>query len=320
VVWSELSVAMRDYKAKSAIGILMNSRTGEILAAAQIPDYDPESIGDYKMENRKFRLLRDNYEIGSIFKIFNTALALNYGIPITKTFNVVDPFVVGGKKIEEARGFRPPAKNLNIAQIMQYSCNSGSAQIALSMPDNLQLDFFRELYFNRPLETNFGKTERPLFPQSNSATDRSRWAFGHGIAVSPLHTFLAANAVVNDGKYIMPTIYPRNFVPQTKQIVPSDISMQIRQILYKISDTSAKAAAMQIHGMNIGGKTSTAQKWIDGKYSNSKHMTAFFAAFPIEAPKWTLMIILDEPNGSQAAARNAVPTAGRIIDAIAQWL
>jgi len=317
IIWAELSQKMKEFRARAAMAILMNARTGEIVAAVNLPDYDPENIGDYKSENRRFRIMRDNFEMGSIFKIFNTALALSYGIPITKTFNVADPFFVDGKKIGEASGFRPPAKNLNVAQVMQHSSNSGSAQIALSLPNGSQLDFFRRLGFDRAVETDFGKTSRPIYPTSSTPTDRSRWSFGHGIAVTPLHVLLAANAVASDGKYIMPTIYKRNFVPRTEQVIDRSISRQIRKILFKTGDTSGKFAAQQIKGVNIGGKTSTAQKPVDGAYSQDKNIAAFFVAFPIEAPKWSMLVIFDEPQSvPRTAAYNAVPTAGEILNAI----
>lgn len=317
VVWTELSAAIKEYEAKAAMGILMNARTGEILAAVSLPDFDPENIGAYKKDSWRFRILRDNYEMGSIFKIFNTALALIHGIPITKTFNILDPFPVGGGKIDEARGFAPPAKNLNVAQIMQYSSNRGSAQIALALPDGAQIDFFRALKFGSKIETNFGATDVKALPTSHTPTDRSRWAFGQGISTTPLHALLAANAIVNDGKYIMPTIYRRDFIPQTEQIAPREVSGQIRKIMLKVMDTSGRAAAMMIRNMNIGGKTSTAQKWIDGKYSDTRNLAAFFATFPIEAPKWSMLVIFDEPmKHPRTAAYNAVPAAGRILDAI----
>ncbi|MDR1071421.1 MAG: penicillin-binding protein 2 [Rickettsiales bacterium] len=316
LMWTELSAAVRDYKARAATGVLMNARTGEIIAAVSLPDFDPEDLGAYPEGSLRFRLLGDNYEIGSIFKIFNTALALENGVPASKKYNVIDPFLVGGRPIREARGFRPPAKNLSVAQIMQYSCNSGSAQIALSLPENAQLNFFRDLRLNGPIETDFGKTEWPIFPKTNTPVERSRWSFGHGIAATPLHVLLAANAIVNDGKYIMPTISRRDYVPETTRVVYVETSKKIRQILFAIGDTSAKLAAMQIRGLNIGGKTSTAEKPVGGKYSSDRNISAFFVAFPIEAPKWSMLILLDEPGSfPRTAAHNAVPLAGKILDA-----
>jgi cell division protein FtsI (penicillin-binding protein 3) len=317
IMWDALSSAVQEYGAKGAAGILMNARTGEVLAMVSLPDFDPDDIGAYGAANRRNRILRDNYEMGSIFKIFNTALALMSGMPADKRFNAADPFYVGGAPVNEARGFNPPdPKNISVAQIMQYSSNRGSAQIALSLPADAQMRFFRELHLGSAIETDFGKTAAVRLPVSATPTDRSRWAFGQGIATTPLHAFLAANAVANDGKYIMPTIFPRGFVPQTNQVAPRDVSYKIRQIMFMIGDTSGKLAARQIQGIEIGGKTSTAQKWDGKKYSDTKNITVFFTVFPIRAPKYSMMIMFDEPSVyPRTAAHNSVPTAGKILDA-----
>jgi len=316
-MWTELSQAMKAYQARAAMGILMNARTGEIVAIVNVPDFDPENINDFPESNRRFRIIHDNFEMGSIFKIFTTAVALANGIDVNTTFNVSEPFLVAGRQVGEARGFRPPAKNLNLAQIFQYSSNSGSAQIALSLPSGTQRAFYRELNLHNALSTDFGTTARPRIPTSDTPTDRSRWSFGQGISVTALHLLVAANAIVNDGLLVMPTIYRRDFVPQARQVIPATISRQMRQILLTTGETTGKLAASRIHAMLIGGKTSTAEKFIDGKYSDTRHLTGYFATFPIQAPKWSILILLDEPMTiPRFASQNAVPLAGRILDAI----
>jgi len=110
-----------------------------------------------------------------------------------------------------------------------------------------------------------------------------------------LHALLSTNAMVNDGKFIMPTIEPRDFVPNTRQIISAEISRQVRQVMLLAMDTTGRAAAMQIQGINVGGKTSTAQKLIGGRYSDTRNVTAFFSAWPIEAPRFSMLIMLDEP-------------------------
>ncbi|MDR2770037.1 MAG: penicillin-binding protein 2 [Rickettsiales bacterium] len=319
IMWTELSAAMSEYGARAAVGILINARTGEIISVVSLPDFDPENIGDYKLEAQRFRAMRDTYEIGSIFKIFNTALALSFGIPATQPFDITEPPVWNGRVIEtrEAGGFKPPHDRLTVEQIMQYSSNIGSAKIALSLPDGAQMDFFRELGFAAPLRTDFGASARTLLPGSQTPTDRSRWAFGQGIAVTPMHALLAANAIANDGKYITPTIFKRQFVPSgaARQVAPLEVSRKVRGILYSTRDTSARLAANQIQGIDIGGKTSTAQKVVNGKYS--KELTAFFATFPIQTPKYSMLVLFDEPaKYPRTAAFNAVPTAGKILDAV----
>ena len=317
IMWTELSQGMKEYQARSAMGILMNARTGEIIAIVNVPDFDPENINDFPTANRRFRIMHDNFEMGSIFKIFTTAAALANGIDVNTTFNVADPFLVAGRPVGEARGFKPPAKNLNLAQIFQYSSNSGSAQIALSLPSGTQRAFYRELNFYDAINTDFGATARTRIPSSDNLTDRSRWSFGQGISVTPLHLLVAANAIINDGLFVMPTIYRRGFVPQARQVVPAHVSRQMRQILLTTGTTTGRMAANRIHSMLIGGKTSTAEKFIDGKYSETRHLTGYFATFPIQAPKWSILILLDEPMTTpRFASQNAVPLAGRILDAI----
>ena len=321
IMRTELNAALTEFSAKSAMGILMNARTGEILAIVNVPDFDPENINKYPVINRRFRIMQDNFEMGSIFKIFTSAMALANGMPPSQTFDVVTPFLIAGRPVGEVTGFRPPARNLNIAQIFQFSSNSGSAQIALSFPDNVQQDFFRDLLLYQPIQTDFGRTARPIRPRSNTKTDRSRWAFGHGISVTPMHLMLASNAMINDGMFVMPTIFRRDFVPQSRQIIPREVSRQIRQMMYVTGETTGRQAANQIHGIRIGGKTSTAEKPIAGGYSRTEFLTGYFVAFPIEAPKYSMLILLDRPMRRPVfASQNAVPLAGRIMNAVIPML
>ena len=210
VFYDQLSIAMQTYRAKSAMGMLMNSRTGEIVAMVSLPDYDPENISLDPARNRMFMPMRGVFEMGSIFKIFNTALALQNGI--NKEYYVKEPFPIEDKfgrivhRIRDIRSFKPPRPNLNIEEIMMHSCNVGSAQIALDLPANAQKEFFEKLHFNEALDLEFGRTERGLMPQKWGPVERATVSFGHGIAVTPMHLMLGVNAVTNGGIYIYPTL------------------------------------------------------------------------------------------------------------------
>ncbi|MDR1027486.1 MAG: hypothetical protein LBL46_03665 [Rickettsiales bacterium] len=319
IMWDELSKAMAAHNADAAMGAIMNARTGEIVAMVSLPDFDPDHIADYPASNRRNRMMADSFELGSVFKIFNTALALSSGIPADKSYNIVEPIIHNGKRIPmgEARGFNPPAKNLSVKQIMQYSCNVGSAKMALDLPAGAQLSFFKELGFDRPMATDFGRTARRSFPRGDNPTDRTRWAIGHGISITPMQLLVAANAAANGGLLVYPTIYPRDFVPQSSRIVRPDVSKTIRDILFSTKETTGREAAKNIQGVNYGGKTSTAQKLMpDGTYSPTKNLAAFFATWPIEAPKYSMLVILDNPKTyPRTAAYSAAPAATRIMDA-----
>ena len=326
VFYDQLSIAMQTYRAKSAMGMLMNSRTGEIVAMVSLPDYDPENIALDPVRNRMFMPMRGVFEMGSIFKIFNTALALENGI--NKEYYVKEPFPIEDKfgrvvhRIRDIRSFKPPRPNLNIEEIMMHSCNVGSAQIALDLPDGAQREFFEKLHFNQALDLEFGRTERGLMPQKWGPVERATISFGHGIAITPMHLMLGVNAVTNGGIYIYPTLQKRGLgVVHGERVLDEEFSAQLRKIMLRVNEeTSGKKA--RIAGIEIGGKTATAEKYSNGKVDNKRNLTAYVGIFPANAPQYTILVVMDEPQatkdswGWKTAAWNAVPTTGKILDSI----
>ncbi|MDR2412649.1 MAG: penicillin-binding protein 2 [Rickettsiales bacterium] len=330
VLYEQLSLAMQKYQARAAMGMLMNARTGEIVAIVSLPDYDPENLGADPAANRMFMPMRGVFEMGSIFKIFNTAMALENGINheyyIEKPFKIQDKFGRTAAVISDIRSFKPPRPNLSVSEIMLHSCNTGSAQIALDLPEDAQPEFFSRIGMDSSLELEFGKTEKPLMPLKWGPVEKATVAFGHGISITPMHTLLGVNAMTNGGIFIYPTLQKRSVgaVRGTRVLSP-EISGAIREIMFRIAEeTSAKQA--RIAGIKIGGKTATAEKRVNGKIDNKKNLTAFAGAFPIDAPQYTILVVLDEPMGIKetfglrTAAWNAVPTTGRILDSILPML
>lgn len=322
VFYDQLSIAMQKYQARAAMGMLMNSRTGEIIAMVSLPDFDPENINLDPASNRMFMPMRGVFEMGSIFKIFNTAMAMENGIDkeyyVAEPFPITDKFGRVVKRISDVRSFKPPRPNLTIEEIMLHSCNAGSAQIALDLPDGTQQEFFERLHFDEPLDLDFGSTERPLLPAKWGPVERATVSFGHGISVTPMHLLLAVNAMTNGGIYIYPTILKRGVGPvQGQRVLSDEISARLRNIMFHIAEeTSGKQA--RVAGIQIGGKTATAEKYGNRK----KNLTAFAGIFPVSAPQYTILVVLDEPNGTpesfglRTAAWNAVPTTGKILDGI----
>lgn len=326
VFYEQLSAAMEKYHAKGAMGMLMNARTGEMIAMVSLPDYDPENLRADGMENRMFRPLRGVYEMGSIFKIFNTAMAFENGIDkeyyIAEPFKIPDKFGRTAAKIGDVRSFKPPRPNLSVEEIMLHSCNVGSAQIALDLPDDTQREFFQRLHFDGALNLEFGRTERPLMPIKWGPVERATVSFGHGISVTPMHLLLAVNAMTNGGIYIYPTLQRRGVgAVHGVRVVSDDVSARLREIMVRIAEETSGRQA-RVAGIQIGGKTATAEKRINGKIDRKKNLTAFAGIFPAAAPQYTILVILDEPQGTKeswglrTAAWNAVPTTGKILDSI----
>ena len=322
VFYEQLSLAMQKYQAKAAMGLLMNSRTGEMIAMVSLPDFDPENLGIDPTRNRMFMPVRGVFEMGSIFKIFNTAMAMENGI--TKEYYVAEPFKIYDKfgrvaeTIRDLPSFKPVRPNLTVEEIMLYSCNVGSAQIALDLPDGAQREFFHRLHFDEALDLEFGRTERPLMPGQWGPVERATMAYGHGIAVSPMHVLLAVNAVTNGGIYIYPTLLKRGVgVVQGERVLSDEISARLREVMFHVAEETSGRQA-RIAGIQIGGKTATAVKYTDSR----KNLTAFVGIFPVNAPQYTILVILDEPHGTKetfgwrTAAWNAVPTTGKILDSI----
>ena len=330
VFYEQLSLAMQKYQAKAAMGLLMNSRTGEMIAMVSLPDFDPENLGMDPTRNRMFMPVRGVFEMGSIFKIFNTAMAMENGI--TKEYYVAEPFKIYDKfgrvaeTIRDLASFKPVRPNLTVEEIMLYSCNVGSAQIALDLPDGAQREFFHRLHFDEALDLEFGRTERPLMPGQWGPVERATMAYGHGIAVSPMHVLLAVNAVTNGGIYIYPTLLKRGVgVVQGERVLSDEISARLREVMFHVAEETSGRQA-RIAGIQIGGKTATAVKYTNGRVDAKRNLTAFVGIFPVNAPQYTILVILDEPHGTKetfgwrTAAWNAVPTTGKILDSILRLL
>ena len=328
VFYEQLSFAMQKYQTKAAMGMLMNSRTGEIIAMVSLPDYDPENLRADPGSHRLIKPMRSVYELGSIFKIFNTALALENGIDSKKEYYVAKPFPIYdkngriAKNITDLRSFKPPRPSISVEEIMVHSCNVGSAQIALELPDGAQKEFFERLHMDKALDLEFGRTENTLPQRKWGPVERATVAYGQGYAVTPMHLMLAVNAVTNGGIYIYPTLQKRNVgVVHGERVLADEISAKLRPIMLRVAEeTSGKRA--RVAGVQIGGKTATAEKYTNGKIDTKRNVTAFVGVFPANAPQYTILVVLDEPHGTKeawggrTAAWNAVPVTGKILDSI----
>ena len=328
VFYEQLSFAMQKYQTKAAMGMLMNSRTGEIIAMVSLPDFDPENLRADPVANRLFKPMRSVFELGSIFKIFNTALALENGMPVEREFYVAKPFPIYdkhgrlAKNITDIRSFKPPRPSINIEEIMVHSCNVGSAQIALELPDGAQKEFFERLHMDKALDLEFGRTENSIPQRKWGPVERATVAYGQGYAVTPMHLMLAVNAVTNGGIYIYPTLQKRGVgMVRGERVLADEISAKLRPIMLRVAEeTSGKQA--RVAGIQIGGKIATAEKYTNGKIDNKRNVTAFVGIFPANAPQYTILVVLDEPHGTKeswgwrTAAWNAVPTTGKILDSI----
>ena len=322
----ELSAAVEKFHADGASAILMDVRTGEILSMISLPDYDPNSNNNVP-ERAQFNFTTKGvYEPGSVLKIFNAALGLESGkVKVTDKFDATQPLKLRYNVIKEYRGEN---RWLDLPEILIYSSNIGSARIALKVGKDEQRRFLESLGFFSPIKSiEVAEKGIPLVPSYKNWNESTTATvgYGYGISITPLHLISAFASVVNGGTYHAPTLVKNNKETAAHRTMSYNTSMQMRKLLRGVVVKGSGKRA-NIAGYEVAGKTGTAQKLINGRYIDKKVMTSFLATFPVSDPKYALYLMLDEPKpiketwGFVTSGWNTVPTAGKIITAIAPQL
>ncbi len=322
----EVEGAREEYNAKAAGGIVMNVNTGEILGMASLPDGaanvgDGDGVGGANPTRN--RMLRDVYELGSVFKIFAFTLAMqDHTTRLDESFPIGRGYKIGRYTIHDAE--RMPG-TLTAREILAQSSNAGTAQIALRSGPDRQQAFLRSLGLLSRVRTEDPEGAKPLFPRHWGLTETATVGFGHGISVSPLSFVTAAAIVVNGGRRISPTFLKRSEDARGEQMISPEASATMRQLLrYVVTNGTGKLA--DVPGYNVGGKTGSAEKSDHGRYVAHKLLTSFCAVFPIDNPRYIVFVLLDEPHGPKAsgvmalAGHTAAPLAGRVVAKIAPML
>ncbi len=319
----ELEAARTQLEAKAAGGIVMNVNSGEILAMASLPDGFSDERNVEGGNPARNRMLRDVYELGSVFKIFAFTLALEgHTISLDERFSVGRGFKIGRHLIRDAERMPP---TLTARDILALSSNAGTAQIALRSGPDRQRAFLAKLGLLSPIRSEDPEGAKPLFPRRWGQTETATVGFGHGISVSPLSFVTAVAMVVNGGRRITPTFLKHVGDARGEDVISSSTSVAMRRLLrYVVTDGTGKLA--DVPGYDVGGKTGSAEKAVHGRYVAHKLLTSFCAVFPIDNPRYLVFVMLDEPHGANAkgvmalAGHTAAPLAGRVVARIAPML
>lgn len=327
VLHDEITAAMQRYTAKSGAAVVLNVKTGEVLGMTSAPDYDPMNPAEALDPNNMNRASAAVYEMGSTFKIFATSMALDSGkVKITDSFDATQSLNIGGFTIHDFHGKH---RVLTVPEIFIYSSNVGTGREALKVGSEGQQEFLKRLGLMDKVPTELPEIARPILPKRWSDLVTVTVSFGHGIAVSPLATAMAASAVMNGGILIPPTFFPRTEEEARligKRVLKQSTSDQMRYLMrLNVLAPGGSGKQADIPGYRIGGKTGTAEKVVNGRYSNDKRFNAFLATFPIDDPQYLLLVVFDEPNPERpglpaTAGMNAAPTAGNIVGRIAPML
>ncbi len=326
ILHRELKESLREFQAIGAAGLIMDAKNGEILALVSLPDFDPQEAGKAN-DNAKFnRATLGVYEMGSTFKMFTTALALDSGlIKPAERFDTIHQIEIGGKTI---RDFHPSDHWLNVAEIFMESSNIGSARMAEKLGTARQKAFLEKLGLTKKAELEIPEVGTPIVPSNANwrETTTMTIAFGHGIAVNAVQLAAAAAALVNDGNPVHPTFLKRK--PSTNeenaeenQVISPRASAQMRALM-RLTVKHGTAKKAEVPGYLVAGKTGTADKLSGRKYSENARMSSFLGVFPAAAPRYVVLAILDDPKGNAktygfaTGGWTAAPAVGRIVSQI----
>jgi len=333
ILREELMKVIGDFSAKGAAGIIMDVRTGEIIAMVSLPDFDPNHPGDAEAnepsadaKERIFnKITLGDYEMGSAFKIFNTAMALDAGTAtMTKSYDAINPIQIGRFTITDYHGKH---RILSVPEIFTYSSNIGSARMAMEAGAERQRGFLARLGLLKPVPIEFDELSKPHYPAQWREVNVITIAYGHGIAVSPLHVATAVSAVVNGGILHRPTVLklPPGANPPGERVISEKTSAEMRKLMRLVVEYgTAKLAAAP--GYVVGGKTGTAEKNLGGHYQEKKLLSDFVAVFPMHDPRYLVLTLVDEPHGTKqsfgyaTAGWTVAPATSRIIQRIAPIL
>lgn len=324
---AQLVDALSRYQAIAAAGVLLDIHTGEVLALTSLPDFDPNDPKSALAEGTINRITAGKFELGSVFKIVTAAATLDSGaVKITDSFDARGGVRFGRFVINDFHG-----KNriLTVPEVFKYSSNVGAIRMMQTLGKGPFREFLARVGFDQPLPFDLPEVTRPTIPAEFSDVGAATAAFGQGLSITPLQMATAVGAFMNGGVYIPPTLFPRSAehaMTLGKRVISEKTSAELRYLMrLNATDGSGSRANMFASGYRIGGKTGTAEKVVGGRYSSSRNLATFVSAFPMDAPRYVLLVLLDEPKpekpGTGATAGwNAGETSGRILQRIAPML
>jgi len=318
ILRDELVQAMERYQAIGAGAVVLNARTGEVLGMASLPDYDPNNPFNAHDKDRLNRMSAGTYEMGSTFKGFTLAMALDAGTAnLNSRFDATRPIQIARHTI---RDFHGKGRVLTVPEVFIYSSNIGTARMAETVSVEHHRAFFRKIGLLDRMRTELPEVARPTEPSEWKRIHQITISFGHGVATTPLQTAMSAAAMLNGGLLIQPTFLPRSVeqaMAGAEQVINRRTSEMMRY-LFRLNVEKGSGRRAEVPGYFVGGKTGTAEKVVNGRYSNDKRFNAFLAGFPVNDPEYIVLVVLDEPKPekpgmSATSGLNTAPVVGNIV-------
>ncbi len=299
IVERELAVATEEFNGVAASAVLMNALNGEILAVASVPNFDPHRPMDASDLGRFSQATLGVYELGSVFKTFTVAMALDAGCAhMGSRYDVRQKLKYGRFKIGDSH---PKNRVLTLPEVYAYSSNIGAAKIARDCGTKVQQDYLRRLGLLDPAPLELLEVGHPQVPDRWREINTLTIGFGHGIAVSPLQVAAGIAPIVNGGYMVKPTLLKQEEHPGLVQVLKSGTSARMRDLM-RLVVTSGTGRRADTVGYPVIGKTGTAEKRAKrGKgYSKKRNISSFVGAFPADQPTYVIYVVMDEARGNDS--------------------
>lgn len=319
ILRDEMARAMKEFRGIGASGVVMNAKTGEVLAMSSLPDFDPNHPGNITDEQRFNRTTLGLYEMGSTFKSFTMALGFDAGLSYKSGYDATRPFKVANFTISDYHGKK---RWLSVPEIFVYSSNIGTAKMLLDVGIQKQKAFLEKLGMFDEVPVDIMEKAAPMVPSQWHEIQAITISYGHGISVTPLHLVRAISALVNGGT--LPHIQlVKKDEPNMKRIprVIDENTSEMMRHMFRLVVSHGTGSKANIAGYRVGGKTGTAEKiTAHGGYSQDKKISSFISVFPTDDPEYVVYVMVDEPKPTRASYGYATggwvaaPAVGRIIE------
>jgi cell division protein FtsI (penicillin-binding protein 3) len=325
VLRNELSKTMADFNAVGAMGMVMDIHTGELLGMVSLPDFDPNTMAGATPDAMFDRATLGVYEMGSTFKLFDAAAAIDAGVATpNSSYDASHPIHIARFEIYD---YHPMNRWLTVPEILIYSSNIGAAKMALDLGTDKQKDYLGRFGLLHPASIEVPEVGAPLVPNPWREINTMTIAYGHGMAVTPVQMMQGVGAIVDGGVMRPATLLAHTAgepVPGTQIIKPATSRAMLDMMRMIVTQGTGEKA--EVKGYEVAGKTGTAEKNGVGGYHHKSLLSSFIATFPVSNPRYLVLAMIDEPKGTKAsfgfatAGWTAAPAVGRIVAQIGPML
>jgi cell division protein FtsI (penicillin-binding protein 3) len=312
LVYSELRSAVLQHSAMGGSAVMLDAKTGEILALANYPSYDPNKAGAKKPGEMRNRAVTDPFEPGSTIKPFTMSLALEKGVVTNNSTFTGEPFMVGKLRVND--GDHSHA-HMTLSEVMQYSSNVGTVKMARQLSNADMHAWFSAAGIGQALKLPIGGASigRLRNPERWQEIEKTTMSYGYGFSVSLLQLARAYTAFTNNGEVLPLSVIKTDTPAQGVRLMKPEVANTLKGYLERVTEPKGTAPLAQVANYSTGGKTGTARKQSNGGYADNKYIASFVGFAPASNPRVIVAVMVDEPKGLYYGGQVAAPVFANIV-------